>query len=251
MVRDVDEATFATEVIERSAEVPVVVDFWAAWCGPCRQLGPAIEKAVEDRAGRVDLAKVDVDRNQQLATSFQVQGIPAVKAFRDGKVVDEFTGALPPPQIEAFLDRLVPSPEEEAARAAVESGDEGALRAAVEADPRSAAAVAALASLLLARGEADEAARLTEPLATTDLVAGGLNARATLAGSDDSPTEAFEAWDQGDHDAAMEAIQAEVPGSDPDRRDLLRRVMVGWFTELGPESELASAHRRRLSSALS
>ena len=103
----------------------------------------------------------------------------------------------------------------------------------------------------LKAGVNHEAARLTEPLATTDLVAGGLNARATLAGSDDSPTEAFAAWDQGDHDAAMEAIQAEVPGSDPDRRDLLRRVMVGWFTELGPESELASAHRRRLSSALS
>lgn len=251
MVKDVDEATFATDVIERSAEVPVVVDFWAAWCGPCRQLGPAIEKAVNERAGRVELAKVDVDRNQQLAASFQVQGIPAVKAFRDGEVVDEFTGALPPAQIEAFLDRLVPSPEEEAAKAAVESGDEDALRAAVEADPRNAAAVAALAGILLGRGEAEEAARLTEPLAATDLVAGGLNARATLAGSDDPPVAAFEAWDRGDHDAAMEAIQAKVPGADPDRQDLLRRVMVGWFTELGPESELASAHRRRLSSALS
>ena len=251
MVRDVDEATFAKDVIERSGEVPVVVDFWAAWCGPCRQLGPAIEKAVNDRDGRVELAKVDVDRNQQLATSFQVQGIPAVKAFRDGKVVDEFTGALPPPQIEAFLDRLVPSPEEEAARAAIESGDEDSLRAALEADPRNAATVAALAGILLGRGENEEVARITEPLATTDLIAGGLNARAALAASGDPSANAFEAWDEGSHDAAMEAIQAEVPGADPDRRDLLRRVMVGWFTELGPESELASGHRRRLSSALS
>lgn len=251
MVRDVDEATFAKDVIERSSEVPVVVDFWAAWCGPCRQLGPAIEKAVNDRGGKVELAKVDVDRNQQLAASFQVQGIPAVKAFRDGKVIDEFTGALPPPQIEAFLDRLVPSPEEEATKTAIESGDEEALRAAVEADPRNAAAVIALAGLLLGRGENEEVARLTEPLAATDLVASGLNARATLAAGGDPATAAFEAWDSGDHDAAMEAIQAEVPGTDPDRRDLLRRVMVGWFTELGPESELASGHRRRLSSALS
>ena len=251
MVRDVDEATFAKDVIERSSEVPVVVDFWAAWCGPCRQLGPAIEKAVNDRGGKVELAKVDVDRNQQLAASFQVQGIPAVKAFRDGKVIDEFTGALPPPQIEAFLDRLVPSPEEEATKTAIESGDEEALRAAVEADPRNAAAVIALAGILLGRGENDEAARLTEQLAATDLVASGLNARATLATGGDPATAAFEAWDSGDHDAAMEAIQAEVPGADPDRRDLLRRVMVGWFTELGPESELASGHRRRLSSALS
>lgn len=251
MVRDVDEADFARDVIERSAEVPVVVDFWAAWCGPCRQLGPAIEKAVNDRSGRVELAKVDVDRNQQLAASFQVQGIPAVKAFRDGKVVDEFTGALPPAQIEAFLDRLVPSPEKEAAKAAIEAGDEEALRAAVETDPRNAAAVTALAAMLLGRGEAEEAGRITEPLASTDLVASGLNARAALAASNDPPTAAFEAWDQGSHDAAMETIQTEVPGADPDRRDLLRRVMVGWFTEFGPESELASAHRRRLSSALS
>lgn len=251
MVKDVDEATFAKEVVERSGEVPVVVDFWATWCGPCRQLGPAIEKAVNDRAGQVELAKVDVDRNQQLAASFQVQGIPAVKAFRDGKVVDEFTGALPPPQIDAFLDRLVPSPEEEATKAAIESGDEDALRSAVESDPRNAAAVNALAGILLGRGDNEEAGRITEPLASTDLIAGGLNARATLAGSDTPPTAAFEAWDDGSHEAAMEAIQAEVPGADPDRRDLLRQVMVGWFTELGPESELASAHRRRLSSALS
>ena len=251
MLKDVAQATFPRDVIERSAEVPVVVDFWAAWCGPCRQLGPAIEKAVNDRAGRVELAKVDVDLNKELAASFQVQGIPAVKAFRDGVVVDEFTGALPPPQIEAFLDRLVPSPEEEAARAAIESGDETALREAVGADSRNAEAVVALARILIQRGETDEASALTEPIASTDLIADGLNARAELASSDDPPASAFEAWDRDDREAALEALQKEVAGADPDRRDLLRRVMVGWFTELGPTSELASTHRRRLSSALS
>lgn len=251
MVKDVDEATFTRDVIERSSEVPVVVDFWAAWCGPCRQLGPAIEKAVNDREGRVELAKVDVDQNKELAASFQVQGIPAVKAFRDGVVVDEFTGALPPAQVEAFLDRLVPSPEEEAARAAVESGDEEALRAVVEADPGNVDAVVALARMLIQRGETDEAGTLTGPIASTDLIANGLDARVTLATSDDPPAAAFEAWDDGNHEVALEGLQEQVAGADPDRRDLLRRVMVGWFTELGAESELASAHRRRLSSALS
>ncbi len=124
MVRDVTEAQFEQLVVERSREVPVVVDFWAEWCGPCRQLGPAIEKAVSAREGRVDLAKVDVDSNQALAQAFDVKGIPAVKAFRDGQVVAEFTGALPPPRIETFLDELVPSPADELAAA----GDEESLR---------------------------------------------------------------------------------------------------------------------------
>lgn len=205
MVKDVDEANFQQEVIERSKEVPVVVDFWAEWCGPCRTLGPAIEQAVNDRDGQVELAKVDVDSNQQLAASFQVQGIPAVKAFVNGEMVDEFTGALPPAQIEAFLDRIVPAPEK---------------------TPE----------------------ELAEELATNEFVVAGRDARAKLEESASPPAEAFKAWDQGDHEFAFDLLQKEVEmaADEPERRDLLRQVMVGYFTELGPASELAATHRRRL-----
>ncbi len=105
---DVTAETFQRDVIERSHEVPVVVDFWAAWCGPCRMLGPVLEHEAEARGGQFELAKLDVDTNQQLAIRYGIQGIPAVKAFRNGEVVSEFVGALPPAVVAQFLDALAP-----------------------------------------------------------------------------------------------------------------------------------------------
>jgi putative thioredoxin len=233
-------------VLERSRELPVVVDFWADWCGPCKQLTPVLERATAARAGRVELAKVDVDRNQRLQAMFRIQGIPAVKAFRDGRVASEFTGALPPAEVERFFDALVPSEADELAA----NGDEQSLQQALELDPNHPTARRSLGRLLLSRGETDEALRVLEGL-DGDFLAEGLAARARLA-SDPELAPAFEAWDAGDPGAALERLQAALsdPGNDPERRDLLRRVMVAIFTELGPEHPLAREYRRRLSAAL-
>ena len=241
-VYDVDEADFEQRVIARSSELPVVVDFWADWCGPCKQLTPVLERAVAARAGKVELAKVDVDRNPRLQAMFGIQGIPAVKAFRDGRVASEFTGALPPAQVETFFDELVPSEADELAQ----SGDEESLRRALVLDPNHVTARRELGKLLLRRGNADEALTLLESV-PGDFVADGLVARAQLT-DDPDLRSAFEAWDAGDPATALERLQDAL--ADPERRDLVRRVMVAIFTELGPDHPLAREHRRRLSAAL-
>jgi putative thioredoxin len=247
-VYDVNEDDFAQRVVERSKEVPVVVDFWAAWCGPCRQLTPALERAVEAREGQVELAKVDVDQNERLAATFGVQGIPAVKAFKDGEMVDEFTGALPPPQVEAFFDRIVPS---EADRLVAESADdEDSLRRALTLDPRHQDAARALGRMLIARGDNAEAQKVLDPF-PNDFLASGLAARARLSGAErDDLDPAWSAWDAGDHEAALDTLQEAFANAEGDERDELRKAMVGIFTELGADSDLARSHRRRMAAAL-
>src|SRR6186997_2368861 len=241
---DVTEATFQSEVVERSREVPVVVDFWADWCGPCKALSPALEKAEAARAGKVLLAKVDVDSNQNLGAQFQVQGIPAVKAFRDGAVVDEFVGALPPARVEAFFDGLVPSRADELLAA----GDELSLREAAEAEPGRADIAVALAKARLGRGAEEEALEAVENH-EADFAAAGIAARVRLAKAGIG-VDAFAALDRGEREAALDALLAELDGAPEEDRDLLRRAIVGVLSELDPADPAGRAYRRRLATAL-
>jgi len=244
MPLDVTEATFEAEVVERSRQVPVVVDFWADWCGPCKQLTPALEKAEASRGGEVVLAKVDVDANQRLAAAFQVQGIPAVKAFRDAKVVDEFVGALPPAKVEAFFDGLTPSRADELLAA----GDELSLREAAELEPARADLAVALAKARLERGAEDEALEAVESH-EADFAAAGIAARVRLAKAGVG-TDAFAALDRGERETALDNLIEELAAADDSTRDELRRAIVGVLADLDPADPTGREYRRKLATAL-
>lgn len=244
MAIDVTEASFEQEVIERSRQIPVVVDFWAEWCGPCRTLTPALEAAEGARDGKVVLVKVDVDSNQALAGRYGVQGIPAVKAFRDGRVASEFVGAVPKAKVEELFDSLVPSPADEL----LDKGDELSLREAAELEPRRADVAVALARARLERGAEDEALEAVEGH-EGDFAAEGIASRVRLTRRGIGG-EAFATLDRGHREAALDALLGEIEGADEDAREDLRRAIVGILSEVDPAEPMAREYRRRLSAAL-
>jgi putative thioredoxin len=242
-VIDVSEADFAQEVLERSREMPVVVDFWAQWCAPCRQLGPLLERAASAREGQVVLAKVETDANPNVAGAFEIRGIPAVKAFRGGTVVDEFVGVQPQPVVERFFDALLPSE----ADALVAEGGEAQLQRALELEPGRADAATALARLLIARGQSEQALALLERVSGS-FQAEGLAARLRLQASG-LCTEAFAAIDRGETREGLQALLAALSDAG-DQRDDVRRAIVGELDVLGPEDPLARETRRQMAVTL-
>lgn len=230
---DVTDQTFATAVMERSAQVPVIVDLWADWCQPCKQLTPILEKVIAETNGAVELAKVNVEENQQVAQMFQVTGIPAVFALKDGKVVDAFQGAKGEGEVREFVSRLLPSAQEEQLDALVAAGDLESLHAALEIQADYVPAVLALAELLIEHEEAEAALgllnRIPESPETRRIAA--------LARMGDQDVDEIE--------AKLDQLLTEVK-----TRDEARQEFVDLLEVMGPEDPRVADYRRRLSSAL-
>lgn len=276
---DATEASFEQDVLRRSEEKPVVIDFWAPWCGPCRMLAPALERLAESLAGRFLLAKVNIDEEPALAQAFRVQSIPYVVALHKGEVVDAFLGALPPDQLQAWLERIVPSPADELVAAARRlagsdaAAAERAFREALTLQPEHAAAKSGLAQCLVQAGRLDEARALLgelqrrgylEPEAERVLSELEIKSAAAAAGGVDAARRAAAAEPgnlrvqielaealaaSGQFPEALELclslIQRDRAGAGAQAKDAMLKIL-----HLMQDSELAGAYRRKLASAL-
>lgn len=234
---DVTDATFETDVIARSREVAVVVDLWADWCGPCRQLGPILEKVIGETDGRVELAKVDVDANPGISGSFRVQSIPAVYALKDGAVVDGFVGAQPEAAVQAFVDRLLPSDEERELARLVDAGDEDSLNKALELQPGFEPAVLGLAELLVGEGRPDEALALLERIPET----AETRRIAALARTGATPDAAV----SDDVNEQLAALLDDVKDDED-----ARRRFVDLLEVMGPSDPRTAEWRKKLTARL-
>jgi Thioredoxin domain-containing protein len=242
---DVTESNFEAAVIERSHSHPVVVDFWAEWCAPCRQLGPVLEREASKRSGRLELVKLDVDANPAISQTYGIQGIPAVKAFHKGRVIAEFVGAQPATTVERFFDSLLPSEAEVLAQ----KGDEESLRAALALEPGHAAAAIQLARILHGRGQKDEPLEILGKVHGS-FAAEGLAARIRLERTAvPDLSRAFVALDAGDNEQALDVLIEAITRA-RSSRDEIRRVVVGILDELGLDHPLATRSRTRLASAI-
>ena len=282
LIKDSTDAAFMADVIEASRLQPVIVDFWATWCGPCKQLGPALEKAVTAAKGSVRLVKVDVDKNPRIAAQLRVQSIPTVYAFVDGQPVDGFQGAVPDSQLKAFIERLTgpagPSDVDEVLALAAESlqlGDVGgaaqAFAQVLQMEPENVKAIAGLARCYLSGGDAERAREIVAmaPEGAKDAELDGVRAALTLAEqapSDISPFQKRLAKDAGDHEARLELAKALAGhGRMDEAADELFRIIEAdrdWnegaaraqllkiFEAAGFGSDTAKRGRRRLSSIL-
>ncbi len=230
---DVTDATFQTEVLDRSNDVPVVVDLWAEWCGPCKTLGPIIEKVIDETGGKVVLAKVDVDANPGLSQAFKVQSIPAVYAFKNGTVVDGFMGAYPEHAVKEFVDGLLPTEEQVAIDELIAAGDEGSLRIALSMDPANEDAIVLLAQLLVDGGRPDEALALLERIPETERT----RHVAALARVGEAP--------QDDYDQQLAALLDRVKFDDD-----ARQQYVDILELMGASDPRTAEYRRQLTSRL-
>ncbi|WP_374658505.1 tetratricopeptide repeat protein [Phenylobacterium sp.] len=282
LIKDGTDASFIADVIEASKETPVIVDFWATWCGPCRQLGPSIEKNVLAAKGKVKLVKIDIDSNPQFAGQLRVQSIPAVFAFVGGRPVDGFMGALPDSQVKQFVDRIAGQAPANAvddllamAKESLEVGDIGGAAQAyaqvLQAEPDNVKAIGGLARCYLAGGDAERAAEVAAMAPEGAKDADLDSVRAALALAEEGPGEVGEfeqrlAKDAADHEARFEIAKAMAArGAWGEAADHLLKIIEadrGWndeaarkqlltiFEAAGAGSDITRAGRRRLSSIL-
>jgi len=231
---DVTDATFEQDVIERSKTVPVVVDLWAEWCGPCKTLGPILEKVIGATGGKVELAKIDVDANPQVSQAFQVSSIPAVFALKDGKVLDGFVGAQPEHVVQAFVDALLPTVEETEVEQLLRAGDAESLRKVLDLEPDNEPAIVGLAELLVAQGDTASALDLLARIPET----GETRRVAALA-------RVGGAVDVSDVDAKLSSLLPLVKDDDDARQQFVDLLEV-----LGADDPRTAQWRKKLTATL-